>query len=271
MEERQDHQQAVPSAATQRVRQDDPRRRVSLSCVLAGVGLLLLGGFLGGAWVHIGVKGPALDAAIARVDQYQQDLAAMRARLDESQNAAAALEARLLVEESTRRGLESSLRAVQTELGQARDTLAFYEELHPPGPSGAVTVRALDVAQAGPHLKYRLLVMRSGGSDKPFRGELKFRAEGTAGGERVVVELRPAVQPPIAPGDDGSSGADAAAPGKTSAESGPDPLTLEFMEFQRSSGLLALPEDFEPSSVTVDVLEGRNLRASRSVDLPGTQ
>ena len=284
MKERQDHQQAVPSAGNGRARPGDPRRRSALFRVVSAAGLLLLGGLLGGTFVHVGMKRPALEAAVARIDQYEQDLAAARSRLHDSLNAVAALEARLLVEESTRRGLESSLRSVQTELGDARDTLAFYEELLPPGPSGAVSVRALEVVPDGPHLKYRLLVMRSGG-DKPFRGELQFRAEGMAGGERVTVELPAAVlvptaaDAPRAPGTDtdGKVNADAvpgqpqrgaAGSGQAPAESdAPGPLALEFKEFQRSSGLLSLPEGFTPTSVTVNVLEGRNLRASRSVDL----
>ncbi len=265
---------------------------------MSAVALLAVGAVAGGAWVHTALERPALEAARERIDRYEQDIAAMRGRLDESLNALAALEGRFLVEESTRLGLETSLRTAQDELGRARDTIAFYEELLPPGPSGAVSVRALDVERVGPHLEYRLLVMRSGGSDKPFRGELRFRAEGRMGGEPVTVDLQPVVLP--APGSEAAIGAstsqgrrgeavpagapqrDAGAVQSGSAEQGAKAvpadalaeggdsglLGLEFLEFQRSSGVLGLPDGFEPESVTVNVLEGRNLRASRSVEVP---
>ncbi len=214
----------------------------------------MLGVAAGAAGVYFALERPALDAAHERIEQNDQDLAALRGRLDESLNALAVLEGRFLVEESTRRGLETSLRTAQAELGRAQDTIAFYEQLMPPGPSGAVSIRALDVERSGPHLNYRLLLMRSGASDKPFQGVLKFRAAGRVDGKETTVELQAIT-----------------VPGTDSSANEADPLGLEFTEFQRSSGVLGLPPGFDPKSVTVDVLEGRTLRVSRSIELPGAQ
>src|SRR3546814_7990669 len=60
------------------------------------------------------------------------------------------------MEESTRKGLEATLQASQTELGRARDQLAFFDQLLPPGPTGAIGIRALDIVQLGPTLQYKL-------------------------------------------------------------------------------------------------------------------
>ena len=206
----------------------------------------------GAAGLHLGLERPALDAAHSRIQQYDQDLAALRTRLNDATTAAAALEGRLLVEESTRRGLESSLRAAQDELGQTRNTIAFYEQLMPPGPNGAISVRALDIEWVGPNLRYRMLLMRSGSNDKPFRGELQFFAEGRLDGQETRIPLLPTVIQPAR---------------EQVAEDGSDVLAVEFSDFQRSSGFLGLPEGFVPESVTVNVLEGRALRVSRSVEL----
>lgn len=263
--------------------------------VLAALGLFALGIAAGAAWVYVALERPALEAANERIQRYEQDLAAMRGRLDESLNALAALEGRFLVEESTRRGLETSLRTAQAELGRAQDTVAFYEQLMPPGPGGAVSVRALDVERAGPHIRYRLLLMRSGSNDKPFQGALQFRAVGRLNGKETSVELQPITVPdagavPAAkpsesaarPGAESATesvaepaappgAAPVAEPVADSSTANAGPLSLEFTEFQRSSGVLGLPPGFEPKSVTVNVLEGRTLRVSRSVELPAPQ
>lgn len=229
---------------------------------LLAAAFFVAGAMVGGLALHFGFERPALDAAQARLQQYDEENAAVRRRLELAENTAASLEGRLLVEESTRRGLETTLRTLQDELGRAHDTLAFYEQLVPPGPKGVVTIRALDIERAGPHLRYRALLMRSGTNDKAFEGSLQFVAEGVQDGEQVSVTLEPIVVP----------AADTVTPAQQTAqteeaEDDAVALAVAFSDFQRSSGLLGLPTGFELGSVTLNVLEGRSLRTSRSVDL----
>lgn len=228
--------------------------------LLLAVCLFIGGAAAGAAWVYFALERPALEAARSRIDRYEQDLAALRGHLDDARSSAAAFEGGLMVEESTRRGLEVQLRTVQEELGRARDTLAFYEQLMPPGPKGAVSVRGLDIERVGPNLRYRVLLMRSGANDKPFRGRLQFMATGRQDGKEVTHELLPTTVPQTS-GQPSTGPADA-------KEAAPD---LEFTEFQRSSGLLGLPEGFVPLAVTVNVLEGDTVRVSRSFDLPASK
>jgi len=238
-----------------------------LSARAAGVVVFVIGALAGAAALHFGWERPALDTARARAQVYEQDLAALRGHLDQANNAVAALEGRLLVEESTRRGLETGLRVMQDELGRARDSLAFYEQLMPPGPKGAISIRALDIERVGPQLRYRVLLMRSGTNDKAFEGSLQFVAEGRVNGEEASVTLLPTV---LAAAQEAGASSE---PGQTEAgvtgenQAGTGLLAVEFTEFQRSSGLLSLPVGFEPESVTVNVLEGRNVRTSRSIEL----
>lgn len=283
MEQPQQHERAAEGVASgSESRQQGPAGSRALSRLAAVMGAGMLGVLLGGAGVHFALERPSLEASQARVRAYEQELASVRGRLEQASSAAAALEGQLRVEESTRRGLETALRTVQSELGQAHDSLAFYEQLMPPGPKGAVAIRALDIERVGPHLEYRLLLMRSGANDKPFQGHLQFLADGRLDGEKISLTLLPTVvqaadeggapalgEQPDAP-DNARTLAAAATNGQAASsdvDSGVDLLALEFADFQRGSGLLSLPPGFEPESVTVNVLEGRSLRTSRRVEL----
>lgn len=183
------------------------------------------------------------------LDTRSSELAGARAEAD-------ALEGKLAVEESTRKGLEASLQALQSELGRARDQLAFFDQLLPPGPKGAVSIRALEVEQLGPTLQYKVLLMRNAQSDALFTGDMQFMASGTqADGKEAKIILKAV----LAPGAPDSTAEDAV------ADTGK--FTLSFDEFQRANGLLGIPQGFVPKSVTLNVLEGKNIRVSRTVKL----
>src|SRR5690606_13747977 len=93
-----------------------------------------------------------------------------------------ALQGKFLVEESTRKSLEVTLQETQAELGRARDQLAFFDRLLPPGPNGSISIRALDFEPRGPTLLYKVLLMRNAPGAEPFAGRLQFIAKGVAAG-----------------------------------------------------------------------------------------
>jgi len=187
----------------------------------------------------------AQDAAIR---QSQAESRFLRAQLDTA-------DGEIAVERAARQELEIQLHSAQDELGRVRDRLAFFEQLLPPGPEGAVDIRGAEIQRAGQGLKYRVLLMRSGRSDTPFTGTLRFQAAGVLKGETVSVDLAPM-----------QVKADASAePGAAPAAGGP--LALQFDQYQRSEGVLELPAGFVPETVTISVLEGSTVRASRNVKL----
>lgn len=159
----------------------------------------------------------------------QDKLGDLEARFD-------TLQGQFAIEASTRQGLETTLRTLQAELGAAHDQLAFFDELLPPGPDGAITIRGLDVQHQGGGLKYRMLLARRGANTKPFKGKLQFEAEGQRDGKAATVILAPA----------------------------PD---VDFERFQSSTGVLLIPDGFDPQQLTVRVLEGDSVRASRTHSL----
>jgi hypothetical protein len=169
-----------------------------------------------------------------------------------------ALTGQLVVEESTRKSLETMLQSVQEELGQARDQLAFFDQLFPPGPSGTVSIRALEIELADHALQYRVLLTRNtANASSTFTGSMQFKATGMQNGKEVTLPLSP-VRP-----EGASETAD-----DTGGESS---LSLKFDRFQRSVGLLALPEDFIPRDITLSIIEGSSVRVTRRSSLPIAQ
>ena len=131
-----------------------------------------------------------------------------------------------------------------------RDQLAFYEQLLPPGPEGSVDIRGAGRAPG------RACAGAADAQRPQWRravfGALRFQAVGTLKGETVTVELAPMqVKSETTPAPDGVAAG----------------LALQFDQYQRSQGMLALPEGFVPESVTITVLEGDTVRATRSVKL----
>lgn len=261
------------------------RRTRAVWVVLLLVAGLALGGGLGYQYA-LGPGRPTdvvtftqaqVEAQDAVMRQHEAESRFLRSQLDTA-------DGELAVERAARQELESQLRTAQEEVGRVRDQLAFYEQLLPPGPAGSIDIRAADIVRAGNGLRYRVLLMRSGRSESAFSGELRFQAHGVEQGQSVTVDLQPqqvktdeAAATPGAVLPAGAADATAPASNGSEASSGangtnsPTPngglLTLHFDQFQRSQGLLSLPEGFVPESVTVTVLEGSTVRATRNVKL----
>ncbi len=224
------------------------RRLILRGLVLALVLLLV---FIAGALamhfgMHRGDKQRILDLE-ARVETLRMTEAETNARL-------ASLQGQLDVELATRRTLEDTLARQEQELGRTRDQLAFYEQLIPPGPAGAVAIRAFDVRLQGGFLHYRVLLTRNAPGQEAFRGRMRFMADALEGGNPVKIELSAA-----------TAEASAAPPGQGAA--GADPFALVFEQFQRSTGVLQLPPGAAIRSVTLEVLEDGVIRATRDATI----
>lgn len=224
---------------------DGRTRKVRLFGFFLGV---LLGVMLGGLGAAYWLGSQTDDQQFSEQQsllQARAELIALRAQND-------ALSGQLVVEESTRKGLEASLRTAQAEAGRMRDQLAFFDQLLPPGPKGTISVRALEIERIGPNLLYRVLLQRSTQGEALFKGVLQFVAQGVRDGKEVKITLDAARSPG----------------GPESVTPNTEGFALAFDQFQRGAGLLSLPDNFEPTSVTLNVLEGTAVRASRTVVLP---
>ncbi|WP_322999400.1 DUF6776 family protein [Castellaniella sp.] len=225
-------------------------RRWMIRTLTLALGLALA--FLAGAAaMHLGMHAGDQE----RIQGLQDQVASQRAELTQAQTDLAAAHSQVDVQSGTQRVLQEKFAELQQQLGHVRDQLAFYEQLIPPGPAGALTVRAFDIQADADFLRYRVLLTRNAAPNAdPFKGRMRFVAQGHMQGKPVKMDLNP----PLA--SDQAGGADAT-PGTV------DPLALVFDQFQRSTGVLQVPAGLEIQSVRLEVLEGDTIRATQDAAL----
>lgn len=179
-----------------------------------------------------------LAALQSQAAQDQAQVSALRGQL-------AASDAELAVERAARRTLEDSVAALQAQAGQLRDRLAFYDQLFPAGPAGTVSMRAVEIARVPAGLRYRVLLMRSARPGlAPFVGSLRFVAKGARDGEQIGLPLAPL-----------QAAAAAEAPPQAAVTEASPLVPLEVDQYRNSEGILAVPPDFTPTEVTVEVIQ----------------
>lgn len=167
-----------------------------------------------------------------------------------------AAQGQLTIEQSAKEHLAEQLVAAQQDVGMLQQNLAFFEQLIPENSKpAAISIRSMEVARQGDALRYHVLVMRNRPATEEFSGSLEFSATGTKDGSGATISLETAENASI-------SGSTANA-----ARAGSDPTVLKFQQYQRASGLLAIPPGFEPESVTVRVLEGKSVRSEHTIGL----
>lgn len=220
--------------------------------------VLLLGlvsGVVGG-WFWAQTQSPALPVTgLAPLTQdearllHQEELTLARSELS-------IREGELAVERAARQRLEAQLAGLQRDLGAERDRLAFFEQLLPPGPGGAVDIRSASFERFGSALQYRVLLMRHGKEGSSFQGSLRFMASGLDRGQAATRELKP-----MQGGRGGAAGDEDAA--LSSA--------LNFDQYLSAKGVLWIPVGFTPDAVTVQVLEGEVVKAAYRVELPAPE
>ncbi|NQW85565.1 MAG: hypothetical protein HQ450_16610 [Alcaligenaceae bacterium] len=258
-----------------------------LLVVPVGAALLLLSlGAVLGAFI---VGGPSTDVVALRLHseriallQGRAELQAERTELD-SQLSQVTLA--LATERAARTELENTLAGVQAALGQSQDQLAFFENLLPPGPQGALDIRAIEVHQQADSLRYRVLLTQSGKAKKRFLGALRFIATVRCKDEAQTCEQQLVLQPLLAQlpeaaeilpknlaqettyqaQDQAQACSGEASRARPERVSGP--FALDFAQFQRSQGWLEIPARVVLKSVTVQVLEGAIVLASKVVAL----
>lgn len=201
---------------------------------------------------------------IEQVDQQQKELndlraeqARLAAELATSQQAHRLALSQLTVAETTREHLANELAQAQAEVSRLRQSVAFYERVIPAtGESSRIQIRSAEVYPLGNNLlQYRVLVMRNRSANDFFQGELRFVATGEQDGSSATIPLERLSLAPTSEAGANPPPAENAAPG------------LRFQQYQRATGLLAIPPGFTPATITVRVLEGKAIRAEHTVTL----
>lgn len=238
-------------------KQSDRHRGAMYLWIVLGV---LLGLALGTGATWWGLSGYHERSRAQSVGPLRDQVLQVQTELDSLYAQRDVLKGQLTVESSTRKGLEVTLDTVQRELGAARDQIAFFYELLPPGPEGSISIRGLDFQQKGNMLQFKVLLMRNGADSESFDGMLQFQANGRIAGDPVTLVLEPVRVP--------ATDADGPATKDDEDNAAPSPvLALKFEQFQRSSGLLQIPEGIELEDVTLNVFEDGILRVSRTFEM----
>lgn len=132
--------------------------------------------------------------------------------------------------------MAAELQASQELVINLRDDLNFFETLLPAGDRRAAAgIRAAEFTQQAQTLSYRILVMRVGRTNAEFQGEVRIELRGTLRGRAHTLEPPPS-------------------------------LPLQFAQYQRLEGELALPEGFEPSRATLRLRQGNRVIGQHQVD-----
>lgn len=175
--------------------------------------------------------------------QLNQELAGLKTDLTQARLQNQSLETQLALDKATLDALEQSLRQKQDEISTLNEQLAFYEHLLPLSDKGTVHIRAVELTeQSDGLLHYRLLLQRPAGLES-FNGHIQFTAHGQQGGSSVTMVLN-------------TAGAEPA-----------DSTAIQFDQFLRKTGLLAIPPDLKIDAVTLHIYQGKQLRATHKVDL----
>lgn len=146
---------------------------------------------------------------------------------------------------SAQEQLMAQVKALESENTRLKEDLALFERFLPSkdAPQG-IAVQGFTAETVEPNqIRYRLLVMRNGQSNKDFDGNLEIAVNLLQSGKTVTMSF----------------------PEKGAGES--EKFDLSFRYYQRVEGILTLPENATIKSVQARVLEKGKLRAQQSVDL----
>lgn len=187
----------------------------------------------------------------------------MKSDYEELQNSIKNLKGKLFVSNSTIQRFRIENDRLLAEVSDLSRDIEFYEQLLPSGPMGLVTIRSLDVKRSGDLISYKILLSRKVNEETNFKGMLKFQAVGMLNGKNIMVDLIPAR---VTEDNKLAIPANPKVASKilNNARSH-SILSVDFVRWQQSTGDLVLPAGFEPHEIYVKVLEGNQVRASKSV------
>ena len=203
--------------------------------VLVVVGLLWIGSVLA-AWMS------ATRLAAPGMDRLRQELSLTDRRADEAEALVAQLRQNVAtlrrsdqISRSANTELQASLAEREEEVSGLRADVAFYERLV--GATGQR--RGLSVHEAvfepetGGTWRYTITVTQNLNRGAISKGEARFAVEGVSGGRLQTVPWTELLQKPDAPGQ-----------------------PFSFRYFQQLEGSIALPADFTPQRVRVQLRSG---------------
>ena len=223
-----------------------PMRSLWLVMAAGCLGAVAVGGY--GLGRHVAAPAIVQVAAVILPAADAVSPAVGKTGLETVSAAASVAENQRRIEHSAQQQLVAQVKALESENGKLKDDLAFFESLLPVDKTiGGVSIRRLAADVAGPNqLRYRVLVMRGGKSEKDFTGTLQLAVT-------VLQNSKSAIM--VFPEGGSHDPADA------------EKFQLSFKRYQRVEGLLTLPDGASMKSMQVRVFEKGQLRAQQTTVL----
>jgi hypothetical protein len=175
----------------------------------------------------------------------REELARLRAEVvqlreenREQRTVAQAADSLLTAERAAREGVAAQVRQLEAENRGLRDDLGFFEKLLPAARTDGVAIRALHAeVLADTQLRWQALVIQPAKNAPEFKGRLELLLSGTRAGQPWS-QVLPA-----------------------------EGLPLQFRQYRRLDGVLALPAQAMVKTATARVLEGDQVRAVQTLAL----
>ena len=214
-------------------------------------GLMALAGFAG-AFIMWGYEtGRMLPQQHAQnlseqLADYKELIERLKTERDRVSTTTGAAESRLAMEFATQKQLAAQVRALEQENIRLKEDLAFFESLLPNATgSQGIVIRRLKIDQIAPgQIRYRLLIMQGGKSERDFAGNLQLAVSALLqNGKNAMINF----------------------PDSNPTEQ--ERFRLSFRHYQRIEGILTLPEGATLKLIQARILERGQLRAQQSAYL----
>ena len=156
---------------------------------------------------------------------------------DKAQSVANTAGSLLATAQATQERLTAQIKQLEAENHLLRDDLGFFEKLLPVTGSGGVAIRGLQAEVLAGQVKWQVLVIQPVKNPEEFRGKLEVNFAGTRSGKAWTMSLPEAEQ------------------------------VLQFRQYRRIEGVLALPSEVVLKTVSVKIWDGAALRATQTLKL----
>ncbi len=170
--------------------------------------------------------------------QLREEVVALRDERDKAQSVSNTAQSLMTAEKTAQEKMLVQIKLLEADNRRLADDLAFFEQLLPAANNAGIAIRGLQAEVLdGSKLKWQVLVIQPGRNAPEFKGKLDLNISGQMAGK----------------------------PWSVSLPSGPQ--ELQFKQYRRIEGVLDLPEQAVPSTVSAKVMEGGATRATQSTKI----
>jgi hypothetical protein len=207
-----------------------PLRWVAAALMLGISGAVALWAFELGKSIA-GLDGKAKEELV----QLRQEVVSLRDERDKAQSVSNTADSLITAEKAAQEKLLVQIKLLEAVNRRLANDLAFFEQLLPASNNAGVAIRGLQAEVLnGSKLKWQVLVMQPGRNAPEFKGKLDVSITGLKAGK----------------------------PWSATLPTGPQ--ELQFKQYRRVEGVLDLPQEAVPDTVSAKVMEGGATRATQT-------